>query len=165
MPNKNDKKVFRLRNTRQKGRQSGNEQLVELLKPTTDDIKLLLAAQSHIGRRVSHTNMQRYIWKRRKDGVHIINLEKTWNKLQLAARIFCGIKNPQDVMVMSSRTFGQRGAIKFSHYTGASTQLGKWTPGTLCNPQNKAYREPRLLIVDDPMTCFAVKYKKKTKLN
>jgi len=57
--------------------------------------------------------------------------------------------------VMSTRTFGQRGAIKFAHYTGATPLVGKWVPGTFTNPQNKAFFEPRILIVDDPSTCFA----------
>jgi len=50
---------------------------------------------------------------------------------------------------------GQRGAIKFAHYTGATPLVGKWVPGTFTNPQNKAFFEPRILIVDDPSTCFA----------
>jgi len=69
--------------------------------------------------------------------------------------LICGAKNPTDIMVMSTRTYGQRGAIKFAHYTGATPLVGKWIPGTFCNPQNKAYAEPRLLLVDDPATCFA----------
>jgi len=98
--------------------------------------------------------MCRYIWKRRTDGLHTINLEKTLEKLQLAARIIVTVQNPNDVMVISSRTYGQRGAIKFATYTGAKSMVGKWTPGTFTNPQNKIYEEPRLLIVDDPATCF-----------
>merc|ERR1719361_3162749 len=99
--------------------------------------------------------MNRYIWKRRPDGVHIINLEKTWAKMVLAARILVTVREPSDICVMSTRTFGQRGAIKFAHYTGATALVGKWVPGTFTNPQNKAFFEPRLLIVDDPSTCFA----------
>merc|ERR1719273_286475 len=97
----------------------------------------------------------RYIWKRRPDGVHVINLEKTWAKLILAARILVTVREPSDICVMSTRTYGQRGAIKFAHYTGATALVGKWVPGTFTNPQNKAFFEPRLLIVDDPSTCFA----------
>ena len=89
-------------------------------------------------------------------GFHVINLQKTWNKLILAARIIVTVKNPGDVAVMSTRLFGQRGAIKYAHYTGATSMVGKWVPGTFCNPQNRAFAEPRLLIVDDPSTCFAV---------
>merc|ERR1719229_2070383 len=115
----------------------------------------MLAAQTHIGRQEAHTNMMRYIWKRRQDGLHVINLEKTWAKLILAARILVTVREPSDICVMSTRTYGQRGAIKFAHYTGATALVGKWVPGTFTNPQNKAFFEPRLVIVDDPSTCFA----------
>jgi hypothetical protein len=37
-----------------------------------------------------------YIWKRRADGLYIINLAKTWEKLMLAARIVVAIENPAD---------------------------------------------------------------------
>jgi len=150
------KQVARLvRNTRKAGKQAVPEQLLNLLKPTEQDVYKMLAAQVHIGRRRAHVNVKRYIWKRRSDGVHIINLEKTWHKLILAARIIVTVKDLQSVAVMSSRTVGQRGAIKFAHYTGAKAMVGKWVPGTFTNPQNKAFCEPRLLIVDDPTTCFA----------
>lgn len=142
---------------RKRGRKTSapNEALLNLLKPSEQDVMKLLAAQTHIGRRRAHTNMKRYIWKRRDDGIHVINLEKTWEKLILAARILVTVKDPSDICVMSTRTYGQRGAIKFAHYTGATPMVGKWVPGTFTNPQNKAFFEPRLLIVDDPSTCFA----------
>jgi len=144
-----------LRNTRQQGRQTGNSKLWDKLRPTEDDVLKMLAAQVHVGPSRCHANMQRYVFKRRKDGLHIINLDKTWHKMVLAARILAAVQNPADIMVMSTRTFGQRGAIKFAQYIGATPMVGKWVPGTFCNPQNKAYAEPRLLLVDDPATCFA----------
>merc|ERR1712244_15807 len=79
----------------------------------------------------------------------------TWAKLILAARILVTVREPSDICIMSTRTYGQRGAIKFAHYTGATALVGKWVPGTFTNPQNKAFFEPRIVIVDDPSTCFA----------
>jgi len=142
---------------RKRGRATSteNEDLLKMLAPSEQDVMKMLAASAHIGRRKAHVNMKRYIWKRRQDGLHVINLEKTWAKLILAARILVTVRNPSDIYIMSTRTFGQRGAIKFAHYTGATALVGKWVPGTFTNPQNKAFVEPRLLIVDDPSTCFA----------
>lgn len=141
---------------RKRGKKEITKAEMDFLKPSESDILKLLAAQSHIGRRRSHVNMNRYIWKRRQDGIHIINLEKTWAKLILAARILVTVNDPKDICVMSSRNHGQRGAIKFAHYTGATAMVGKWVPGTFTNPQNKAFYEPRVVLVDDPSTCFAV---------
>ena len=44
-----------------------------------------------------------YIWKRRADGLYIINLAKTWEKLMLAARIVVAIENPADGAPRSPR--------------------------------------------------------------
>lgn len=110
----------------------------------------MLAAEVHIGTQNADVRMKEYIWKRRSDGVHIINLGKTWEKLVLAARIITAIENPQDVVVISSRAYGQRAVLKFSQYTGAQYIAGRFTPGTFTNQITKNFKEPRLLIITDP---------------
>ena len=47
-------------------------------------------------------------------------------------------------------THFQRAILKFAHYTGAHPIAGRFTPGTFTNQIQKAFREPRLLIVSDP---------------
>lgn len=110
----------------------------------------MLAADVHIGTTNADLKMKDYIWKRRPDGLHILNLGKTWEKIVLAARIIVAIENPQDVVVISSRPFGQRAVLKFSTYTNAQCIAGRFTPGTFTNQKTKQYKEPRLLIVTDP---------------
>lgn len=94
--------------------------------------------------------MKNYVWKRRGDGVHIIHLGKTWEKLMLAARIIAGVQNSEEVLVVAVREYAQRPILKFAQYTGARTVASKWTPGTLTNQITKKYLEPRLLVVSDP---------------
>ncbi len=110
----------------------------------------MLSAEVHIGTTNADNMMKEYIWKRRSDGLHILNLGKTWEKLMLAARIITAIENPQDVVVISARPYGQRAVLKFSQYTGAQCIAGRFTPGTFTNQITKQFREPRLLIVTDP---------------
>jgi ribosomal protein S2 len=43
--------------------------------------------------------MAPYIYKRNREGIHIFNLGKTWEKLMLAARIIAAIPNPKDILV------------------------------------------------------------------
>jgi len=116
------------------------------------DLKLLLSANTHIGSKNADPNMKRYVWRRRKDGVHIIHLGKTWEKLMLAARIIVAIENPEDVVVVSARQFGQRAVFKFAQHTGAQYVGGRYTPGTFTNQIQKKFMEPRLLLVTDPVT-------------
>lgn len=56
------------------------------------------------------------------------------------------------VYAISSRTFGQRAVLKYAHYTGATPIAGRFTPGAFTNQIQPAFREPRLLIVTDPLT-------------
>jgi len=116
-----------------------------------EDVKLMLLANVHLGTRFCDSNMERYTFKRKHDGVYILNLGKTWEKLMLAARAIVTIENPQDVVVISGRTWGQRAVFKYAQYTGAQYVAGRYTPGTFTNQIQKKFLEPRLLIVTDPV--------------
>jgi len=96
--------------------------------------------------------MKSYVYKRNKDGVHYLDLSKTWEKLMVASRIIAAIssKNPKDVLIVSSRQYAQRAILKFATYTGANYLGGKWVPGTLTNYNTRKFLEPRLIIVCDP---------------
>ncbi len=63
-------------------------QFPNALKPSEEDIAKMLACQVHLGSRNSNTAMQTYIYKRRSDGVHIFDLNKTWAKVSLALLVF-----------------------------------------------------------------------------
>jgi len=116
------------------------------------DIQMMLAAGCHPGTKNCDFQMERYAWKRRPDGIYIINLGKTWDKLMLAARILVAIENPQDIIVQSARPYGQRAVLKFAQYTGAKAIAGRHTPGTYTNQIQDHFLEPRLLVLTDPRT-------------
>jgi len=113
---------------------------------------MMLSAGVHTGTRNSDSAMEEYIWRRRKDGLHILNIGNTWEKILLAARVIVAIENPEDVVAISARPWGMRAVLKFAHYTGAQSIAGRFTPGTFTNQITKQFREPRLLIVTDPRT-------------
>jgi small subunit ribosomal protein SAe len=116
------------------------------------DLKLMLQAKVHLGSKLVGADMRRYVWNRRQDGVNIINLGKTWEKLVLAARVIVAIENPHDVIAISARPFGQRAVFKFAQHTGANYISSRYTPGTFTNQIQRRYVEPRILIVTDPRT-------------
>eukprot|EP00438_Fugacium_kawagutii_P025394 Skav207382 [mRNA] locus=scaffold2496:250834:268725:+ [translate_table: standard] len=87
--------------------------------------------KTHLGTRNVDYRMKRYIFRRTVEGIHIIHLGKTWEKLMVAARMIVAIENPQDIIVASQRPYGSRAVLKFSQ---------------------QKYLEPRLLIVTDPRT-------------
>lgn len=57
----------------------------------------MLSAMTHLGSTNVNFQMEQYIYKRRPDGIHIINLRKTWEKLLLAARAIVAIEHPAEV--------------------------------------------------------------------
>lgn len=126
---------------------------IDALKLTEDDVTKFLASGTHLGTNNLDFQMETYVHKRRADGVHIINIRKTWEKILLAARAIVAIENPADIFVISSRPFGQRAVLKFSSATKATPIAGRFTPGTFTNQsRSESFREPRLLIVCDPRT-------------
>ncbi|KAK4385558.1 40S ribosomal protein SA [Sesamum angolense] len=123
-----------------------------ILSTKEDDIRMMLASEVHLGTKNCDFQMERYVFKRRNDGIYIINVGKTWEKLQMAARVIVAIENPQDIIVQSARPYGQRAVLKFAQYTGAHAIAGRHTPGTFTNQLQTSFSEPRLLILTDPRT-------------
>jgi len=123
---------------------------LDALAITEDDITKMLAATTHIGSDNSETTMEQYIFKKKTDGINIINLKKTWEKMVLAARAIAAVENPADVFVVASRPYAQRAVLKFARYIGCSSIAGRFTPGAFTNQIQAAFREPRLLLISDP---------------
>eukprot|EP00924_Labyrinthula_sp_SR-Ha-C_P011648 snap_masked-scaffold_17-processed-gene-4.25-mRNA-1 protein AED:0.26 eAED:0.26 QI:0/-1/0/1/-1/1/1/0/248 len=120
------------------------------MTPREKDIQMLLSAEAHLGARNGNFQMTPYIFRRRSDGVHILNLQSTLEKISLAARIIAAVANPSDVLAISATNYGQRAVLKFAQYTGCSSLAGRFTPGTFTNQLTKQFKEPKVLIITDP---------------
>jgi len=123
---------------------------LSVLSLKQEDVAKFLSCHTHIGSNNMDYQMEQYVFKRRSDGVYIINLRKTWEKLLLAARAIVAVENPADVCVISNRQYGQRAVLKFASATGTTPIAGRYTPGTFTNQIQAAFREPRLLVITDP---------------
>ncbi|MBZ3887210.1 40S ribosomal protein SA [Sciurus carolinensis] len=117
---------------------------LDVLQMKEEDVLKFLAAGAHLGGTNLDFQMEQYIYKRKSDGIHIINLKRTWEKLLLAARAIVAIENPADVNVISSRNTGQRTVLKFAAATKTTPMAGHFTPGTFTNQFQEAFREPCL---------------------
>ncbi|KAI9846665.1 MAG: structural constituent of ribosome [Sclerophora amabilis] len=126
--------------------------LPPIFNATSQDIEMLLAAMCHLGSKNLQVHMDSYLWKTRPDGVNVINIGKTWEKIVLAARIIAAVDNPADICVISARPYGQRAVLKFAAHTGAVAIAGRFTPGNFTNYITRSFKEPRLIIVTDPRT-------------
>lgn len=74
---------------------SGN---LDILRFQEDDATKMLIAGTHLGSENVNFQMEQYVYKRRSDGVHILNLGRTWEKLLLAARAIAAIEQPSEVI-------------------------------------------------------------------
>jgi len=116
-----------------------------------EDLTKILVATAHLGSPNLDFQMEQYVFKRKNNGVCIFNIRKMWDKLVLAARAIAAIENPADVCVISARQIGQRAVLKYARYTGATPIAGRFTPGSFTNQIQVAFKEPRLIIVTDPV--------------
>jgi small subunit ribosomal protein SAe len=123
-------------------------------KTFEEDMKTLLAAKSYVGTKNLNDQMKEYAYARSPEGVHYINIKKTWEKLMLAARCIASVQNPQDILVVSNRLYAQRAVIKYGRHTQAEAFATKWVPGTLTNYITKRFTEPRILIIADPINDY-----------
>jgi len=125
--------------------------MTESISRKQEDFLRLLGSNAHFGTLNLNYEMSRYVDHKNNEGVHIINIEQTWQKIKLAARVIAAVDRPEDVIVVCARPYGQRAVIKYAKYTGATaTSSSRWTPGTLTNQNTKQFKEPKLLIVVDP---------------
>ena len=111
--------------------------------------EVFLEAGVHIGTKIRTSDMREYIFKRRDDGLYILDLRKSSEKLMHAAKIISKYK-PEEVVVVASRVYSSNPASKFAELTGVGLIRGRFVPGTMTNMTVKGFMEPRLLLVCDP---------------
>jgi len=116
----------------------------ELLIPRDDYLK----AGVHLGTRIKTVALKPFIYKIRPDGLCVIDLAKTDERIRIAAKMIARY-DPPKVVVVSSRQYGFRCIEKFASLTGAVAISGRFIPGTFTNPKLPFYMEPELLLVTD----------------
>ncbi|MEC9393709.1 MAG: 30S ribosomal protein S2 [Candidatus Thermoplasmatota archaeon] len=105
----------------------------------------------HIGTNQKSSDMQRFIDTERADGsgLHLIDIHQTDDRIRTVAN-FLSRYDPERILVVSARQYGQRPARKFAQAIGAKRIVGRFIPGTLTNTRLRTYTEPEVLFVTDP---------------
>lgn len=109
-----------------------------------------LTSGVHIGTRQKTAAMMQFIYKVRSDGLYIIDIKKTDQRLKYAAKFLANYE-PENILVVSARQYGQKPIQEFAKHTGAIAIPGRFLPGTLTNPNIQSYIEPDVIIVTDPL--------------
>jgi len=108
-----------------------------------------LKTGSHIGTKFKTGDMKRYIFKQRRDGLKVLDVETIDSRLKIAAKFLAGFE-PAGIIVVARKTYGQEPAKQFAEAIGGKAVLGRFVPGTFTNPEAKKFIEPKIVIVTDP---------------
>jgi len=108
-----------------------------------------LAAGVHIGTQQKTQDMRKFIYRVRQDGLYVLDVRKTDERLRVAGK-FLAKFDPENMLAVSVRLYGQKPVKKFGDVTGARSIPGRFLPGTMTNPQVKNFMEPDVLLVTDP---------------
>jgi small subunit ribosomal protein S2 len=112
--------------------------------------EIYMTSGAHIGTRQKTADIKEFIYKVRNDGLYIIDVKKTDEKIKTAAK-FISKYNPEDILAVSIRQYGQKPVKKMGELTGIRVLDGRFRPGSLTNPNAKGFFEPSLLVVTDPL--------------
>ena len=113
------------------------------------DEDTFLTCGVHIGTKQKSKDMEPYVYKVRDDGLRILNINMTSEKLVKAAQ-FLKDFDPKDVLVVSARQYGWKPATKFAESCGFECIAGRFTPGRLTNPEMRFFIEPKVIVLTDP---------------
>lgn len=108
-----------------------------------------LSCGIHIGTQQKNADMQEFIYRVRNDGLFVLDVKKTDERLRAAARLIAKY-SPEKVLFVSARQYGQKPVRMLAKHVGAVAIAGRFMPGTLTNPQTSQFIEPELVVLTDP---------------
>jgi len=130
-----------------------NEEASETEKSAAEELLLprdsILSAGIHIGTRIKTKNMEPFIYRVRPDGLFVLDIKKTDERIRVAAK-FLSRFEPSKIAVVASRLYGHQPVRKFCELTGAIPIVGRFVPGSLSNPLYPGRIEPEVIVVTDP---------------
>lgn len=116
----------------------------ELLVPLEEYIN----AAVHLGTKAITPGMKKFVYKRRADGIAVLNTKKIDEKITAAASILSQY-DPKGIMVCCKRETGHKALESFGRVTGAKI-FRRYPAGLITNPKLEDFYEPQVLLVIDP---------------
>lgn len=116
-----------------------------ILTPLEDYIK----TASYLGTKVITPSMRKYVYRRRLDGLAILNTLLVDKKLASAIEFVKRYK-PEDWTLVCKREAGWRAAKMFSELTGVRLFTKKYPAGILTNTVLENFIETKMIFICDP---------------
>lgn len=127
----------------------------EILKKDKKDETILTSLENYIktaaylGTKVITPGMRKYVYRRRLDGLAILNTNIVDKKLKEAIDFINQFK-PDEWTLVCKREAGWRPAKMFSELTGVRLFTKKYPAGVLTNTELPTFFETKMLMVCDP---------------
>ena len=125
------------------------EMEIELKEPLVP-VEEYLAAGIHIGTQQKSKDIKKFIYRVRGDGLYILDIRETDGRIKTAAKFLNQFDAP-NILVVTSRQYGQYPAKKFAETIGGMAVTGRFIPGMLTNQNLHNYIEPEVVVVTDPI--------------
>lgn len=109
----------------------------------------VLSAGIHIGTRVKTLDMEPFIYRVRPDGLFVLDVKKTDDRIRIAAKFLARYERAK-VAVAATRLYANEPIKKFCELTGSTPIIGRFIPGQLSNPQYSNRIDPEIIVVSDP---------------
>ncbi len=120
-----------------------------MVEKTLIPAKEYLKAGIHIGAKFKTEGMRKFIFKKRPDKLKVLDISTIDERIRIASRFLASFQ-PEKVVVVSQKEYGQVAVKKFAELTGAIAFTGRFVPGTFTNPQYRDFVEPAVVVVTDP---------------
>lgn len=117
----------------------------ETLVPLTDYIR----CSTHLGTKVITPDMKKYVYKRRADGLAVMNTLLIDESLRAGVE-FLDDYNKEDIFITCKREAGWPAVEKFSEVTGIRMFTKKYPAGIITNTQLENFFEAKLVLICDP---------------
>lgn len=140
-----EKKIEKVEEVSLKEKLEESKRKKETLIPLEDYVKY----SAYIGTKIIVPPMRQFVYKRRADGIAVINTNSTDEKIKEAVE-FLAKYAPENVIVICKRDTGWKAVELFSKLTGVKAFTKKYPAGIITNPSLPNFFEPELLIVCDP---------------
>ena len=109
----------------------------------------MLSAGIHIGTRMKTKDMDPFIYRVRPDGLFVLDVKKTDERIRIAAKFLARFE-PSKIVAVAARLYGRDPVKRFCEVTKATPIIGRFIPGMLSNPLHPGRIEPSVVIVSDP---------------
>jgi small subunit ribosomal protein S2 len=118
---------------------------VETLIPLEDYIKCAV----HLGTKVITPHMRKFVYKRRADGLAVINTAEIDKKVREAIKFMIKYE-PETIYLVCKREAGWDAAKRFEQATNIKAFTKKYPPGITTNLELEGFFEKELTIICDP---------------